>query len=209
MKKLKNLCLVFVCAFLIPTFVMAKDKVNVNIFKSSSCPHCAEALNFFNALKEDSEYGNYFELVLFETNGNSATIKSNIELAEKVASHFGFEFSGVPLIVIGDKYFEGYISSMDEELKGAIKNAYESDDYKDVVAEIQGGKIKKSNFGTYMTILIFAVFLGGIAYLVYLGRKNVITEEVLEEKNERQHSTNRKKTSVQSKSTKKTPKKKE
>ena len=187
MKKLKYLLLVFIILFA-PTFVKANEKVKVNIFKSSTCPHCADAMEFFNDLAKDSEFSNYFELVSFETNGNSETIKNNIELAEKVAKHFGYAFEGVPLIVIGEEYFEGYISSMNTELKDAIKSAYNNSNYIDIVSELKNGTIKNSNFGTIITILICLVFVGGIGYLVYIGRKNPI-EEVTESKEEKEEST--------------------
>lgn len=186
MKKIKLLFLSILGLFFIPTVAMAstKEPVNVHIFKSSSCPHCAEALEFFDALKEDSEYGAYFNLVPYETNGNTSEIQENISLATKVAKYFGNSFDGVPLIVIGDKYFEGYGSSMDNEIKNAIKKAYESEDRIDVVDGIQNGTLKKSNFDAIITIAIVIVLIVGIVYFVYLARKNpeeVLDESILEE----------------------------
>ena len=165
MKKLKYL-LLLVTILLIPTMAMAREdeKIKVNIFKSSTCPHCAEALEFFEELQNDSEYSNYFDLVLYETNGSSETIKNNIELADKVAKYFGKEFEGVPLIVIGEQYFEGYISTMDDQLKDAVKSEYFNDSYNDVVSGLQDGTVKNSNFGAIMTFLIFIVIIGGILY---------------------------------------------
>ncbi len=207
MKKLKYL-LLGIIVFLVPTFVMANEKVTVNIFKSSTCPHCSEALEFFEELQKDNEYSKYFELALFETNGSSDAIIKNIELAEKVSKYFGNEFEGVPLIVIGEQYFEGYISSMDEELKEAIKNAYSNDSYVDIVSEFKNGNIKNSNFGSIMTILIVLVFVGGLGYLVYIGRKNPLVEEVIEKEEKKdskeekvETKTKPKKTSTKKKTT--------
>lgn len=186
MKKLKFYILVLFSMLCVPFMVQAKDEIKVYIFKSSSCPHCAAAMEFFQELEQDSEYGSYFELVPYETNGRSAEIQENIALAKKVAKHFGEEFSGVPVIVIGDKYYEGYASSMDSTLKDLIKSAYESDSYEDVVKGIQNGDVKSSNFDAVFTVLIVVVLVGGIAYFIYAARQNTEEEEVIlsEEKEE-------------------------
>lgn len=181
MKKMKYVLFLMLGMFLLPVISMAEERedINVYIFKSSTCPHCAEAMEFFETLEQDTEYANYFTLVPYETNGNSSEIKANVELATKVANYFDFDFEGVPLIVIGDKYYEGYASSMDEEIKEAIKSSYQNESYVDVVKGIQDGTIempKKSNFGAYMVLAILAVFIIGIGYLIYIARKDVVEE---------------------------------
>jgi len=192
MKKIKYLLIAVLCMIFMPIITYAKNNepINVYMFKSSTCPHCAAALEFFEGLKEDSEYGKYFNLFPFETNGSTSDVKANIELAQKVSEHFGNEFSGVPLIVIGDEYFEGYASSMDDEIRENIKKFYEKDTLVDVVADLQNGNVieEDSNFDTLITILIVAVLIGGIVYFVYLARKNSNmddeSEDAIEEKEE-------------------------
>lgn len=119
-----------------------ENPINVYIFKSSTCPHCAEAMEFFEGLELDSEYQDYFRLVPFETYGSTAEIQENVKLAQKVAKYFGHEFEGVPLIVIGEEYYEGFSSSMEEELKSVILSAYNNSSYEDIVAGIQEGTLK-------------------------------------------------------------------
>jgi len=165
------------CFTICPKVTFASEAVNVYVFKSSTCPHCAEAMEFFENLSKDEEYGAYFNLVPYETNGNTAEIKENINLAEKVAKYFGGTFDGVPLIVIGDKNYEGYASSMDEQLKSKIKNCYTSG-CEDIVEGVKNGTIKKSSFATIMTLAIVGVLVVGIGYFIYIARK---TNEEVEE----------------------------
>ncbi len=183
MKKLK---LVFVAIFsmvILPLATYAKEPINVYIFKSSSCSHCAEALEFFDELSKDSEYSEYFKLVTFETNGNTEEIRANVSLAEKVSKYFGNQFSGVPLIVIGEKYFEGFgSSSMSDSIKETILSNYQSDNYLDLVAGIQNGTIKGSSFDAIMSIVIVLVLVGGIGYFIYIARKGVVEDEDSESK---------------------------
>lgn len=138
MKYIKNL-LVVVCIMLliVPSMVSAKgkEKVKVYIFHGDGCPHCAKALEFFDSIKD--EYGDYYELVKYET-WTSLFASSNAELMKEVAKSFGedLEKLGVPYIIIGDKTFLGYSESYSNEIKETIKAAYESDDYEDKVAPI-------------------------------------------------------------------------
>ncbi len=179
MKKICSLILIVLTFFVLPSLVSASDEViNVYIFKSSTCPHCEQALEFFGNLKNDSEYGSYFNLVEFETYKtveNAEEVNRNVELAEKVSKYFGQSFEGVPLIVIGDKHFDGYASSMDDDIINTIITTYHGD-VKDVVAGIQNGTLKPSYFDAIMTGIIIVVFVVGIGYFVYAARKNV-TEE--------------------------------
>lgn len=177
MKKLKVLVFVVFLFLFFPKITLAetKDKINVYVFKSSTCPHCEEALKFFTELSSDDEYSNYFYLVPFETNGSTTDIKENIKLAEKVSNYFGTEFEGVPLIVIGDKRYEGYSSNLNEQLKERIKTCYENG-CKDIVVGIQEGTLKSSNFDTIFIMAILVVLIGGIGYFVYVGRKDTSLE---------------------------------
>ena len=60
------------------------------------------------------------------------------EFMKKVAEEFKEDTSnmGVPFIIIGDKVFKGYSKAYDEEIKKAIIDAYNDEDYKDRVKPI-------------------------------------------------------------------------
>lgn len=178
MKKLSFVVMAIFSMFLfLGNSKAAESTINVYVFKSSTCPHCAEAIEFLEDLEIDNEYQNYFHLIPLETYGSATEIQENVKLAQKVAKYFGITFEGVPLIVIGDKYHEGFSSSMEEELKSEILSAYQNENYEDIVAGIQNGTLKSSNFDAIMSVMIVIVLVGGIAYFIYAARKNVVVED--------------------------------
>lgn len=170
MKKVKRMIMVFSILVMLPLGVFAKEKVNVYLFKREGCGFCANALTFFNSLSEDEEYKEYFNLVTKEILNN----KVNSSLMEKTAEKLGVSLSGVPFIVIGNAHFEGYANTFDEQIKAAIKNAYETES-EDVVASISE---KKDTSAT--TIVILIAVAAGVVFLIYMAKDANSTEEVEE-----------------------------
>ncbi len=158
MKKTKIiiLALVFAFAFLIgQTNCYAKSKVNVYLFRGEGCPHCEEAIEWFDdTLSKDEEYSKYYDLVKYEVWYD----QDNAELMDKVAKELGTEASGVPFIVIGDKYFSGFsATSSPEKIKEAIKEQYDNKDYQDVVEAVKkGSSIEKKNDNSSILPIIIA-----------------------------------------------------
>lgn len=185
MKKIKLLVVALIAVILLPFTVNAKDndKINVYIFKGDGCGYCKAAIEFFDSIEKD--YGKYFELVEYEVwySEENATLMTN------VASYFGEEVGGVPYIVIGDKTFQGYAESYNEEIKKAIKDAYNNKDYVDAVASVNKGDTKASkdtkeeDNGNKTTIIIIGVALVGFVALFYFARDTEV-EEVKEVKKE-------------------------
>lgn len=173
MKKIKRFIMIFAILAMLPLGVFAKEKVNVYLFKREGCGFCANALTFFNSLSEDEEYKDYFNLVTKEVLNN----KGNSELMEKTAKKLGVSLSGVPFIVIGNTHFEGYANTFDDQIKAAIKNAYEKES-EDIVASITE---KKDTSATTIVILIAVV--AGVAFLIYMA-KDTQSNEVIEESKE-------------------------
>ena len=139
MKKL-SLLLIAIVMLLIPFVVKAdeKSKVNVYLFRGEGCPHCEEAMEWFNdTLGQDEEYSKYYKLVDYEVWYD----QDNNELMSKVAEELGTEANGVPFIVIGKKYFSGFSASVSpDQIKTAIKEAYDDKDYIDVVDSVKNNK---------------------------------------------------------------------
>jgi hypothetical protein len=77
---------------------------------------------------------------------------------DKVAKELGTEASGVPFIVIGDKYFSGFsATSSPEKIKEAIKEQYDNKDYQDVVEAVKkGSSIEKKNDNSSVLPIIIA-----------------------------------------------------
>ena len=113
------------------------DKINIYLFRGNGCGHCKNFVTFLYEIVE--EYGKYFNLVSYEIFYN----QDNSKLMSEVSKFFGEEATGVPYIVIGDKYFSGFGESAKEEIKKAIKELYQSKDRYDVFEEMNKGEETK------------------------------------------------------------------
>ncbi len=157
MKKCKKGLILLAILALLPMGVFAKDKVNVYMFKKVGCPHCENALTFFDGL--DEEYKSYFNLITKDVSesGTDALLK-------KIVNYFHISMKGVPFIVIGDKTFEGFNEETPEQLKTAIKEAYENET-PDVVAPLMITKKKNSTsiLWVILAIIVGIVFLSNVA----------------------------------------------
>lgn len=191
MKKIKLLIIAVLTVCLMPLNLNAasKEKINVYIFKGEGCGYCAAALQFFSSIED--EYGKYFELKEYEVwnDTNNATLMTN------VAAQFGEEVGGVPYIIIGDKTFQGYAESYDDQIISAITTAYNNDNYEDIVAAVAAGTAstlttdsksnKKESKSDTTTIIIIAVALIGFVALFYFARDPRAEEEIVEVKEEK------------------------
>ncbi len=165
MKKMKHLLLMIItCLFLLPFGTVAKEKINIYFFKGDGCPHCEEAEEFFNSIKD--EYGKYYNLVDYETWYD----KENADLMKKVAAKLGEEASGVPYIIIGKKTWNGYASSYNDDITSTIKKEFnkKSNDRYDVMKEPN----KKDNISSdIVAVLIIVLVTSGIVYGIVTARK--------------------------------------
>lgn len=145
------------------------EKVNVYIFRGSTCAYCLKAITYF-ASKAD-EYKNYINLKTYEVWNN----QDNNNLMNNVAAVFGKEVSGVPFIVIGDKTFDGYSESMNSEIESVIKNQYESHEKYDVMEHLTEKK-SKSKYNNKKIFAILGVILFGIIIIIvifkYVEKRN-------------------------------------
>lgn len=91
-------------------------KVAVYLFRGQGCPHCTEAEEWFKKVKEEN--GDIFTLVDYEVWYNT----ENSDFMKKVAKARGENVQGVPYIIIGDKSWNGFTSSYEEEMLNKIKS---------------------------------------------------------------------------------------
>lgn len=143
------------------------DKVNVYLFRGSTCSHCFNAVLYFASIAGES--GKYFNLKSYEVWNNT----ENSELMEKVGAKLNDEVSGVPYIVVGDKSWSGFADSYGEEILSKIKSEYEktADERTDIVKDIVSGTTSDSSSNDVIALLIILLVTGGIVAGIVVTRK--------------------------------------
>ncbi len=146
------------------------DKVNVYIFRGSTCSHCLDAVAHFASIAKDE--GKYFNVKTYEVWSNS----DNNDLMNDAANEIGdSEVSGVPYIVIGKKSWSGYAASYDDEMMKEIKSEYNKDKSKryDVIKAVNGEATgeKSSIAGDVISVVIIIAVIGLITYGIISARK--------------------------------------
>ncbi len=164
--KMKKLLLfVLVSIMFLPIGVFAEEKVPIYVFRGEGCPHCEEALEYFDGLK--AKYN--FELITYEVWYD----EDNQELLEKVAAGLGETASGVPYIVIGEKTFSGYAETYNAEIEAAIVAEGVNGNANDKVKKFITKEKEKSQV---TTIVLSVLVIAGIVALIILGRKSAKQE---------------------------------
>lgn len=141
------------------------EQAVIYLFRGQGCGFCRNFISFLNSISE--EYGKYFKLVSFEV-WNDA---DNADLMSKVADITGVEARGVPYIIIGDKVFDGYIDSYDQDIKDKIMSQYKDASY-DVFDELAKSESGFKGFSNSAVILInlLAVVLGVVFVCLYSNK---------------------------------------
>lgn len=140
---------------------MVKDeKVVITFFYSETCPHCHEGLTF---LEELSQTRDDFIVEKYEVLHNSTSREYAVDFCEKEE----VPFNSVPTYFIGDKYFVGYSSSMNEDILEAIDLVHLTNQNSTIpINESSTNEIKVPILGTLdattVSIPVLAVVLGFI-----------------------------------------------
>ena len=176
-KKFGLMLVAFLTILLMPVLANAQEKVTIYFFRGEGCPHCADAEEFFDKIKEDKEYKDKFEIKDYEVWYN----KDNQKLAEKVAKAMGESLGGVPYIVIGKKSWNGFTDAYGEEIKSQITELYNQGNYEDPVKDVIEGKTSDST----VTIVIIILVIIAIGVGMHFARRDVeeipVEEETTEE----------------------------
>lgn len=109
---MKKLLLVFGAVSLI--FFGNANAANITVYYSPSCPHCR---HFHEFIEHDLIY-EYPKLLVSEVN---VMKEENLPLFREVLSKCKYNTGGVPVIVIGDKCFQGYADFMEKDVRSAIE----------------------------------------------------------------------------------------
>lgn len=109
--KLSNLFLSVIAGVVFMGSVNAAD---ITIFYAPTCPHCHHARDFIsnNLIYE------YDNLRVNEVNVTNA---DNRQAFVDALFKCGYQKGGVPVLVIGEKCFQGYADSMQQNLRDAIE----------------------------------------------------------------------------------------
>lgn len=130
MKTIYKLLFIFII-FLINVFqVSAKEEknlVNIYLFYSDTCPHCAEEKILLNELVD--EYKN-IKIYKYEVNTDN-----NYKLLNEVAELLETQVTGVPFTVIGDKVYKGFSYENSKSKFIRTIEYYSDNGYKDIVGE--------------------------------------------------------------------------
>ena len=160
------------------------DQITIYMFRGKGCGYCKKFLTYINSIVDD--YGKYFKVQTYEVWYD----KDNAELMKEVAGFLNESAEGVPFVIIGDKTFNGYTESYNEDIKDAIKKLYDTkkEDRYDVMKEYKNGgsapKEEKDYDGTFAGIVIFSIIFTAVcSVVVFLVNKSRINE--LEERVEK------------------------
>ena len=129
-----------------------ENKINLYLFHSADCSHCAKEREWLQGIKE--EYKDYLNIYEYEITYN----KENSLLMGKVSYKLNLEGNSVPLTIIGDKDYRGFsdtnASLMEEQIKKYIGLESNPDEVKIPIL----GKINMKK----VSIPLVAVILGFI-----------------------------------------------
>lgn len=128
------------------------DKINLYLFHGAECPHCEEERNWLKKIKiEYQDKVNFYYFEVWHDENNS-------KMMQEVKDRLNVPSSGVPLTVIGRKYFLGFSDTISSQMENTIKEYLEIDnDSDEIILPIIG----KVNIKT-VSIPLVAVILGFI-----------------------------------------------
>jgi len=93
---------------------LAANPIHIYMFWGDGCPHCAKAKPFLDDLAKRYPQA---ELHLYEIWHND----ENLALFQKMAAAHGFEPRGVPTILVGDRYWEGFNDTIQAQIEEAVQ----------------------------------------------------------------------------------------
>ena len=120
------------CVLFIPKIYADTDKnlVNIYLFYSDTCPHCASEKELLSELED--KYDN-IRIYKYEVNTDN-----NMNMLIEIASMLDTKVTGVPFTVIADKVYKGFsYDSSKSKFMGTIEY-YSKNGYKDIVGEYIG-----------------------------------------------------------------------
>ena len=112
--KLKKILFVLTLFLVLPFTKVNAEEVTVTLFYGDGCPHCSNEKQYLDILKY--QLGDNLNIEQYEVWNND----KNNELLSKVRATFNDDNTGVPFLVIGNKFFSGYNDDIAKEIKKTI-----------------------------------------------------------------------------------------
>ncbi|MCR5193935.1 MAG: hypothetical protein K6B71_00195 [Alphaproteobacteria bacterium] len=105
--------LLFCCAMFFGLMVYGAGAADITIYYSPSCPHCHHALDFIS---------NYLVYEYPDVRVTRVNVMESENRSEffKTVKKCEFESGGVPVLVIGEKCFQGYADNMRDDFRKAV-----------------------------------------------------------------------------------------
>lgn len=141
------------------------DKVNIYLFRGSSCGHCFNAISYFASIAKNE--GKYFNIKSYEVWSNT----DNADLMNNIGEKLGDKISGVPYIVVGKKSWSGFNESYGKEIMDEVKSQYNKDPSEryDVMKEV--GNTESSSNDIISLIVILLITAGIVAGIIFTRKK--------------------------------------
>ena len=95
-------------------FAGAASAANITVYYSPTCPHCHHAREFIN----NTLVYEYPNLTVSEVNVMTA---ENSKVVDEAFKQCEYESRGLPVIVVGEKCFQGYADFMQKDLRDAVE----------------------------------------------------------------------------------------
>ena len=95
--------------------VEKEEKVNLYLFHSADCSHCAAEIKWLSEIED--QYSEYLNVYKYEVTYDEA----NSKLMDQVVSKMKLSNQSLPLTIIGDKTFNGYSDTTASLIENQIK----------------------------------------------------------------------------------------
>ena len=129
-----------------------ENKINLYLFHGAECPHCEEEREWLQSIEED--YKDSVNIYYFEVWHD----KTNNEYMSKIKEILEISRNGVPLTIVGDKYYIGFSDTIGSQIENQLKEYLKIENNSDEVKIPMLGSVNMKT----VSIPLVAVILGFI-----------------------------------------------
>ncbi|MBN1324872.1 MAG: hypothetical protein JW974_01505 [Alphaproteobacteria bacterium] len=120
-------------------FVGTASAADITVYHSPTCPHCHHALNFISGEL-------VYEYKTINVEAVNVMNEQNLPAFQSALEKCKFTEGGVPLIIVGEKCFQGYARALDQELRDAAAVGLSKQEKADAEANIKAFKENSEKF---------------------------------------------------------------